>query len=599
MVIRLGRNGKFLACSTYPDHKETRPLPGEEAPTLEGDGDPCPQCGEGVAGDQARPVRRVRRLLALPGLHVHQEGRPAAARTSSRSRWPAPRTATATWSRVARGAPGTSSGGAPPTRSATSRRTTSRRAPSTTPTTDGAGAVARKGEAGLCLTCGAAVELPEGMPRRAAAGRWPGGPGRAASRPGPRVAGRRGARAGRRRRDERRAPRPARPDRGAERDEPRRRVSRMAPAVTGSEALDRFVRSLEARDTSPETRRSYEATVARVPRLARRARRRLAGTRARRPPRLPGRALRSGTPGPPSPSGSRPCARSTATPRVPGSPRETRGAPSPRRGCPAACRGCSRWSRWSCCVAAVEADLDAAGSGGLCRPARRDPELARALALRDLALVETAYAAGLRISELAAADLGSLDLRRGELRVLGKGRKERIGLLGRPAREALRRLPGRGTPGARCAGCAPLGRPRAHGRLPQPPRRAARRPGPAGPARPPAPRRRPARGREPAHAPPQLRDPPPRGRGRPPRRPGAAGPREPRHDAGLHARVAGPAAGRLPVGAPPGEGDLMDETSASLTGDPVRTRRPTAARRPRRRGARRLGDDPVASPAPG
>ena len=31
----------------------------------------------------------------------------------------------------------------------------------------------------------------------------------------------------------------------------------------------------------------------------------------------------------------------------------------------------------------------------------------------------------------------SLDLRRGEIRVLGKGRKERIGLLGRPARAAL------------------------------------------------------------------------------------------------------------------------------------------------------------------
>jgi site-specific recombinase XerD len=60
-----------------------------------------------------------------------------------------------------------------------------------------------------------------------------------------------------------------------------------------------------------------------------------------------------------------------------------------------------------------------------------------AIALRDRAIVETAYAAGLRISELAAADLASLDLRRGELRVLGKGRKERIGLLGRPAREAI------------------------------------------------------------------------------------------------------------------------------------------------------------------
>ena len=72
--------------------------------------------------------------------------------------------------------------------------------------------------------------------------------------------------------------------------------------------------------------------------------------------------------------------------------------------------------------------------------AASDPERAAlrvALALRDRALVETAYAAGLRISELAAADLASLDLRRGEMRVLGKGRKERIGLLGRPARAAI------------------------------------------------------------------------------------------------------------------------------------------------------------------
>src|SRR5436190_2495454 len=30
MVIRLGRNGRFLACSLYPEHKETRPLPGDE-----------------------------------------------------------------------------------------------------------------------------------------------------------------------------------------------------------------------------------------------------------------------------------------------------------------------------------------------------------------------------------------------------------------------------------------------------------------------------------------------------------------------------------------------------------------------------------------
>ena len=84
-------------------------------------------------------------------------------------------------------------------------------------------------------------------------------------------------------------------------------------------------------------------------------------------------------------------------------------------------------------LAVVDSDLAATPGRDPARDAVRT-----ALALRDRALVETAYAAGLRISELAAADLGSLDLGRGELRVVGKGRKERIGLLGRPARAALR-----------------------------------------------------------------------------------------------------------------------------------------------------------------
>ena len=48
MVIRLGRNGRFLACSTYPEHQETRPLPGDEPPPLEGTGETCPQCGIGT-----------------------------------------------------------------------------------------------------------------------------------------------------------------------------------------------------------------------------------------------------------------------------------------------------------------------------------------------------------------------------------------------------------------------------------------------------------------------------------------------------------------------------------------------------------------------
>jgi site-specific recombinase XerD len=65
-------------------------------------------------------------------------------------------------------------------------------------------------------------------------------------------------------------------------------------------------------------------------------------------------------------------------------------------------------------------------------------ELEAALACRDVAIVETAYAAGLRVGELAGLNVSSIDLRRGEVRVVGKGRKERISLLGRAAQKALR-----------------------------------------------------------------------------------------------------------------------------------------------------------------
>ncbi len=88
-------------------------------------------------------------------------------------------------------------------------------------------------------------------------------------------------------------------------------------------------------------------------------------------------------------------------------------------------------------IAEVERLLAVADADLASAPAD-DGGLGVALALRDRALVETAYAAGLRVSELAGAAVNTLDLRRGELRVVGKGRKERIGLLGRPARLALR-----------------------------------------------------------------------------------------------------------------------------------------------------------------
>ncbi len=58
-------------------------------------------------------------------------------------------------------------------------------------------------------------------------------------------------------------------------------------------------------------------------------------------------------------------------------------------------------------------------------------------AARDRALLETLYSTGARISEMAALDLGDIDLDDGTVLLKGKGRKERIAGLGAPCREAL------------------------------------------------------------------------------------------------------------------------------------------------------------------
>jgi integrase/recombinase XerC len=57
---------------------------------------------------------------------------------------------------------------------------------------------------------------------------------------------------------------------------------------------------------------------------------------------------------------------------------------------------------------------------------------------RDQAILEVLYASGLRVSELVSLNLSNVDLRQGELRVWGKGGKERVALLGEPACRALR-----------------------------------------------------------------------------------------------------------------------------------------------------------------
>jgi integrase/recombinase XerD len=196
--------------------------------------------------------------------------------------------------------------------------------------------------------------------------------------------------------------------------------------MTGEEALARYLRALAARDASPHTLRAYAGAV--TPYLTWLHEH---GADWRRP--------------------SRPQMRAYVADLVDG---RTRRTVAHRL---AAIRSFHRWASregiapgdpWAVIatprlprrlpevvdIAGIERLIDAAGEAapGAVRAT------ADALALRDRAIVEMAYAAGLRISELAAATVGSVDLRRGEVRVLGKGRKERNALLGRPAREALR-----------------------------------------------------------------------------------------------------------------------------------------------------------------
>ena len=61
------------------------------------------------------------------------------------------------------------------------------------------------------------------------------------------------------------------------------------------------------------------------------------------------------------------------------------------------------------------------------------------LSLRDRAMFELAYSSGLRLSEIAQLDLGGCDLTSAEVRVLGKGSKERVVPVGKKARAAISR----------------------------------------------------------------------------------------------------------------------------------------------------------------
>ncbi len=60
-----------------------------------------------------------------------------------------------------------------------------------------------------------------------------------------------------------------------------------------------------------------------------------------------------------------------------------------------------------------------------------------ALGLRDVAMLEVLYATGIRVGELVGLDVDDVDRERNVVRVLGKGRKERMVPFGRPAARAL------------------------------------------------------------------------------------------------------------------------------------------------------------------
>ncbi len=74
------------------------------------------------------------------------------------------------------------------------------------------------------------------------------------------------------------------------------------------------------------------------------------------------------------------------------------------------------------------------------------PDTSTPLGMRDAAILEALYSAGLRRSELMGLKVRDVNLREKQIRVWGKGKKERIALIGEPAKRALARYLEQGRP---------------------------------------------------------------------------------------------------------------------------------------------------------
>ena len=173
MVVRAGRYGEYLACSMYPEHKESRPLPvatpvagdgeggADGGKTMAGVGEPCPECGE---ADGGKLVARKGRFGPFVGCdrypactYIKKDGPPPPPPLP----FDAPCPTCGKGRLVARRARRAGSVFYGCSRYPSCRYTTSREPLGPLHDTDG-GAVAGTDdpEKGICLACGAAIPLP-------------------------------------------------------------------------------------------------------------------------------------------------------------------------------------------------------------------------------------------------------------------------------------------------------------------------------------------------------------------------------------------------------------------------------------------------------